>query len=137
MIAGIGIAVVMFPILRRESERLALGYVTARIVECTFILVGIVAMLTIITLRNRLRAPRHGRLHTRRDQGLDVPARTGLGRRLGERADPRLPDVPLWTGAATAGWLGLIGGPLIIVSGTAMMFGGNQPSHAALAASHR
>ena len=27
-----------------------------------------------------------------------------------------------------AAWLGLIGGPLIIASGTAMMFGGNQPS---------
>jgi hypothetical protein len=27
-------------------------------------------------------------------------------------------------------WLGLIGGPLIIVSGTALLFGGNNPSHA-------
>jgi peptidoglycan/LPS O-acetylase OafA/YrhL len=29
-----------------------------------------------------------------------------------------------------ATWLGLIGGPLIIVSGTVIMFGGNHPSHA-------
>jgi hypothetical protein len=29
-----------------------------------------------------------------------------------------------------ATWLGLIGGPLIIVSGTAIMFTGNEPSHA-------
>jgi hypothetical protein len=29
-----------------------------------------------------------------------------------------------------ATWLGLIGGPLIIVSGTVVMFGGNNPSHA-------
>jgi hypothetical protein len=27
-------------------------------------------------------------------------------------------------------WLGLIGGPLIIITGTAILFGGNQPSHA-------
>jgi hypothetical protein len=27
-------------------------------------------------------------------------------------------------------WLGLIGGPLIIVTGTAILFGGNNPSHA-------
>jgi hypothetical protein len=27
-------------------------------------------------------------------------------------------------------WLGLIGGPLIIISGTALLFGGNNPSHA-------
>jgi hypothetical protein len=26
-------------------------------------------------------------------------------------------------------WLGLIGGPLIIISGTALLFGGNNPSH--------
>ena len=29
-----------------------------------------------------------------------------------------------------ATWLGLIGGPLIIVSGTVIIFGGNDPSHA-------
>jgi len=29
--------VVIFPILRRQNETLALGYVTARLVECTFI----------------------------------------------------------------------------------------------------
>src|SRR4029078_9612339 len=36
--------------VRRQNEELALGYVTARLVECTFILVGILAMLGIITL---------------------------------------------------------------------------------------
>ena len=42
----------------------------------------------------------HGRLHARGNQGLDVPPRPGLGGRLGERTDPRLPDVPLGPGAA-------------------------------------
>ena len=51
IIANIGTAVVIFPIMRRFSEELALGYVTARIVECTFILVGIVSVLGIITLQ--------------------------------------------------------------------------------------
>ena len=37
IIANIGTAVVLFPILRRQNESVALGYVTARIVECTFI----------------------------------------------------------------------------------------------------
>jgi hypothetical protein len=40
IVANIGTAVVVFPILRRQNEILALGYVTARIVECAFILVG-------------------------------------------------------------------------------------------------
>jgi hypothetical protein len=41
IIANIGTAVVLFPILRRQNEILALGYVSARIVECVFIAVGI------------------------------------------------------------------------------------------------
>ena len=35
----------LFPILKRQNEGLALGYVTARIIECTFIAIGIVASL--------------------------------------------------------------------------------------------
>jgi hypothetical protein len=53
IVANIGTAVVLFPILRRQNEILSLGYVTARLVECTFIAVGIFAVLTIVTLRNR------------------------------------------------------------------------------------
>ncbi len=54
MISGIGVAVVMFPILKRESERLALGYVASRIVESTMIGVGIVSLLAVLTLRHDL-----------------------------------------------------------------------------------
>ena len=53
IIANIGTAVVIFPILRRQSEEGALGYVTARLVECTFILVGILCVLGIVTLRQQ------------------------------------------------------------------------------------
>ncbi len=48
IIANIGTAVVLFPVIKRQSEGLALGYVTARLFECTFILVGIVAVLGIV-----------------------------------------------------------------------------------------
>ena len=51
IIANIGTAVVIVPIMRRQFEGLSIGYVTARIFECTFILVGIVAMLGIATLQ--------------------------------------------------------------------------------------
>jgi Domain of unknown function (DUF4386) len=50
IIANIGTAVVVYPILKRENHILSLGYVTARIVECTFILVGILAVLSIVSL---------------------------------------------------------------------------------------
>ena len=51
IIANIGTAVVLFPILKRQNEILILGYVTARVVECTFIAVGILSLLTVVTLR--------------------------------------------------------------------------------------
>src|SRR4051794_20770844 len=54
IIANIGTAVVIFPIVRRQNEELALGYVTARVIECTFILVGILSVLGIVTLRNQV-----------------------------------------------------------------------------------
>ena len=54
IIANIGTAVVLYPILRRQNEILILGYVTARIVECVFIAVGILSLLTVVTLRQGL-----------------------------------------------------------------------------------
>jgi hypothetical protein len=41
---------VLFPILRRVNEILALGYVTARVVECVFIAVGILSLLSPLLL---------------------------------------------------------------------------------------
>jgi hypothetical protein len=51
IVANIGTAVVLFPILKRVNEIFALGYITARIVESVFIAVGILSLLTVVTLR--------------------------------------------------------------------------------------
>jgi hypothetical protein len=51
IITNIGCAVVLFPFLKRQNEALALGYVAARIVECTFILVGLISVLAIASMR--------------------------------------------------------------------------------------
>ena len=54
LIAGIGMAVTLFPVLKRQSESLALGYVTVRVVESCLIAVGIVSLLALVTLRKDL-----------------------------------------------------------------------------------
>src|SRR4028118_708832 len=51
IIANIGTAVVLYPVLKRVSEILALGYVTARVVESAFIAVGVLSVLSMVTLR--------------------------------------------------------------------------------------
>jgi hypothetical protein len=50
-LAGIGTAVVLFPIAKRQSETAALGFVASRIVEGCLILVGVASVLTLVTLR--------------------------------------------------------------------------------------
>ena len=132
IIANIGTAVVIVPIVRRQNEELALGYVTARLFECTFILVGILCMLGIVTLRNQVAGPSEGTVAYTLAAIKDWTFLLGPGWVVGwgnglilgylmysSRLVPR-----------RAVWLGLVGGPLIIVSGTAVMFTGNHPSSA-------
>src|SRR5579884_3294915 len=53
-IAGIGTAVALYPVLRRQCEGLALAYVAVRVVESVLIGVGIVSLLAVLTLRHDL-----------------------------------------------------------------------------------
>src|SRR3954451_6317094 len=50
VITNIGTAVVLFPIARRYSETLSLGWVASRIVESTIIAVGAISPLSVVTL---------------------------------------------------------------------------------------
>jgi hypothetical protein len=50
-LAGIGTAVVLYPVLRKQNESTALGLVAARILESGTIFVGVAFLLSIVTLR--------------------------------------------------------------------------------------
>ena len=69
-LAGIGTAVVLYPVAKRVSQTAALGFVAARLVETCLIFVSVVSLLSIITLRN------------------DVAGTAGDGRRLTGHDEP-------------------------------------------------
>ncbi len=129
IIANIGTAVVIFPIVKRQSEELALGYVAARIFECTFILVGIVSVLGIITLRQQVAGASEGTVAYTLAAIKDWTFLLGPGWVVGWGNGLILGYLMYRSGLVPRKvcWLGLIGGPLIFVSGTAVMFSGNDP----------
>jgi hypothetical protein len=50
-LAGIGTAVTLYPVLKRENEAMALGFVGSRTLEAAAIFVGVASLLTIVALR--------------------------------------------------------------------------------------
>jgi hypothetical protein len=128
IIANIGTAVVIVPIMRRQFEELSLGYVTARLVECAFILVGIVAMLGIATLQQEAAGASEGTLAYTLAAIKDWTFLLGPGWIVGWGNGLILGYLMYRTGLVPrpVAWLGLIGGPLIIISGTIVLFGGGH-----------
>jgi hypothetical protein len=49
-LAGIGTAVTLYPVLKRQHEGLALGFVTSRLLEGSMIFAGVVSLLSLVTL---------------------------------------------------------------------------------------
>jgi Domain of unknown function (DUF4386) len=132
IIANIGTAVVLVPILwrRRSLRDLSIGYVTARLFECMFILVGILAVLGIITLRNQSAGASEGTLAYALAAIKDWTFLLGPGWVVGWGNGLMLGYLMYRTGLVPrrAAWLGFIGGSLLIITGTAILFTGNDPS---------
>jgi len=129
-IAGIATAVVIFPIVKRVNESVALGYIASRTVESILILVGVVSLMSIVALRQDLADAANnggaaidvaGGLLAVHDQtallGPQFCAGLGNGILLGylmwrSRPLPR----PLVM-------IGLIGGPLALLAGIGVLWG--------------
>jgi Domain of unknown function (DUF4386) len=130
IIANIGTAVVLFPILKRQSEILALGFVTARVIESAFIAVGILAVLAVVTLRKDVGGASSD------PATLDTVGRSlvaikdwtfllGPGFVVGVGNGLILGYLMYRSGLVPRrmAMLGLVGGPLICASGIAVLFG--------------
>jgi Domain of unknown function (DUF4386) len=132
IVANVGTAVALFPVLKRQNEPLALGYVTARLVECTFIAIGIVSLLAVVTLRQDA-------------AGGDPSSLVTAGQSLVAVHDWTFLLGPGWVGVLGTGlilgWLmyrsglvprglamlGLVAGPVLLVGGTAALLGVIDP----------
>ena len=135
ILANIGTAVVIYPLLKRENEGLALGYVAARIMESTFILVGILSVLAVVTLQQDATAADQrmfGSIAYTLAAIKDWTFLLGPGFVVGIGNGLLLGYLMYRSGLVPRrmAWLGLIGGPLIILSGVAVMFGVGQPGGA-------
>ena len=129
IVANIGTAVVLYPVAKRVNEILALGFVTARVIESAFIAVGLLIVLSMVTLRQEAAASADAGSLVAVGQSLvalhgwtfvlgpGFVVGVGNGLILGYLMY-RSALVP--RGMAV---LGLIGGPLIIASGAAVMLG--------------
>ncbi len=133
-IAAIGTAVALFPVVKRQNESVALGFVTARLLEAAIIVIGVVSLLAIVTLRQDLAG----------SAGTDRGSLIEIGRSLVAIRDwtfllgPSL--IPGFSALLLGSLmyrsrlvprliavLGLIGGPLLIASVTVSLFRGNDP----------
>ena len=54
IVTQIGTAVVIYPLVRRQSETISLGYVCARIMESVFAAIGIISIITVVSLADSL-----------------------------------------------------------------------------------
>jgi hypothetical protein len=127
VIANIGTAVALFPLLKRQHEGLALGFVAARVLECVFIIVGILSVLTIVTMRQDLPADSEG-LATVGHALVALQEWTfalGPGFTVGVGNGLILGYLMYRSGLVPRGMavLGIVGGVGICLSGAAVLFG--------------
>ena len=128
IIANIGTALALFPILKRQNEALALGYVTARVVESAFIAVGILSVLSIVTLRQDAAGADAGALVVAGQSLVAIKDWTfllGPGFVVGVGNGLMLGYLMYRSGLVPRrmAMVGLVGGAFICVSGIAVLFG--------------
>ena len=136
-LAGIGTAVALFPVVKKQNEGIALGFVASRTVEGSAIFVGVACLLTLVTLRQaglgaaalvtgQALVAMYDRMFLVGQSFMPAVNALLLGPLLYEsRLVPRVLPV-----------IGLVGAPLLIAGDVAVLFGliGRTSEPAALTA---
>lgn len=127
-LAGIGTAVALFSVVKRQNEGVALAFVTSRVLEAAIIIGGVVSFLSLVTLRQAGSAAGADAALTTTGQALAAMREwTQLfGPNLLAGVNGLLLGYLLYRSGLVPRiipMLGLIGGPLLIVSTVAVLFG--------------
>jgi hypothetical protein len=128
VIANIATAMVLFPLLRRQNETLALSYVAARFIEAALIVVGMLSLLAVETLRQDGAGADPGSLLVASQSLVAVHDWTfllGPGFMSGLGNGLLLGYLMYRSGLLSRRltMFGVIGGPLVMASGIAVLFG--------------
>ena len=129
-LAGIGTAVTLYPVVKRQNEGVALGFVTARLLEAAMIFTGVLSLLTLVHLRQGVGTAAgldKSSLVTTGASLVSVYSGTAL---LGQTLMPCMSALLLGTlmyrsrlVPRAIPLMGLIGAPLLIASTIAWFFG--------------
>ncbi|MCU1458466.1 MAG: hypothetical protein JWL73_2558 [Actinomycetia bacterium] len=130
-LAGIGTAVVLFRVVKRYSEALALGFIAARVFEAAMIGVGVISVLSIVTLQHDSAGGSAADANSLVTAGRSLVALHDWTFLLGPGFMPAVSALCLGTVLYRSRlvprvipMLGLIGAPLLAASGVATLFGG-------------
>ena len=142
-LACIGTAVTLYPVLKRQNEGVALGFVAARVLEAAMIFTGVISLLSLVTLRQDLGGAAGANAAALVTTGASHVAVYNWTFLLGQSLMPGINALLLGSLLYRSRLvpriipvLGLIGAPLLITAVIATLLGGSvpPPSWAALAA---
>ncbi len=133
-LAGIGTAVTLFPVVKRQNEGMALGFVAVRTVEAVMIFTGVLSLLSLVHLRQDLGAAAGADSASLVTTGASLVATYNGTFLLGQTLMPCMSALLLGTLMYRSGLvprvlplMGLIGAPLLITSTIAVFFGVIEP----------
>lgn len=131
--AIVGTGVALYPALKRQNQGVALGLVTSRLFETGVIAVGIISLLTVVTLRQNLGAAAGADAASLVTTGQSLVAIQNWTFLIGQHLLPGINAILLGSLLYRSGLvpriipaLGLIGAPLIISSALGQLFGINE-----------
>jgi hypothetical protein len=130
-VACVGTAVALYPVTRRVSRTAAIGFVTSRVVEATLILVGVMSLLSVVTLQDQFAGATGAQAEALGVTGEALVAMRQwtflLGPGLIAGINALFLGTALYRGRLVPRiipTIGLIGAPIILLSATATIFGG-------------